>query len=207
MFKVKKRPPIKPKEVNPLIIMRTENTTNELQKFVNTCLFNKENVTGVEIGSYSGESSLIFINSGRFKTLFCIDPWVNGYDPNDPASLSNHKAEKVFDANTRNYKNIVKIKDYSYNVHTRFEDDSIDFLYIDGCHTYEGVKTDLELYFKKVKKGGIVGGHDFYLNSESWSGVKKAILEFFKNEYPCEVFEDGSWYYIKNENSITTNTF
>ena len=34
----------------------------------------------------------------------------------------------------------------------KFEDNSIDAIYIDGDHSYEGVKNDLELYYPKVKK-------------------------------------------------------
>jgi predicted O-methyltransferase YrrM len=36
----------------------------------------------------------------------------------------------------------------------------VDFLFIDGDHTYEGVRKDFEMYFPFVRKGGIVAFHD-----------------------------------------------
>ena len=51
--------------------------------------------------------------------------------------------------------------------------DDVDFVYIDGNHSYEFVKKDIELYYPKVRNGGILGGHDFNLY-----GVAKAVVEF-----------------------------
>lgn len=36
----------------------------------------------------------------------------------------------------------------------------ISFLFIDGDHSYEGVKKDFEMYSPLVKKGGIIAFHD-----------------------------------------------
>ncbi len=43
----------------------------------------------------------------------------------------------------------------------------VDFLFIDGDHTYEGVKLDFQMYSPLVKKGGIVGFHDIVVHHES----------------------------------------
>jgi predicted O-methyltransferase YrrM len=45
-------------------------------------------------------------------------------------------------------------------VKTFLEERRLDFLFIDGDHTYEGVKMDFEMYSKLVGKGGIIGFHD-----------------------------------------------
>lgn len=45
---------------------------------------------------------------------------------------------------------------------------SIDFLYLDGDHTYEGVKQDYEMYSPLVRSGGIIGFDDIRLNSNEW---------------------------------------
>lgn len=52
-----------------------------------------------------------------------------------------------------------------------------DMVLIDGDHTYEGVKSDLDFWIPKLKKGGIVWLHD-YLPVEEYPGVKKAIEGF-----------------------------
>ena len=57
----------------------------------------------------------------------------------------------------------------------------LDFLFIDGDHTYEGVKKDFELYSPLVAKGGIVAFHDIASHSANdackvdkfWNEIKK----------------------------------
>tara|TARA_R100001530_G_C4268081_1_gene142344 strand:- start:16 stop:606 length:591 start_codon:yes stop_codon:yes gene_type:complete len=53
-----------------------------------------------------------------------------------------------------------------------YEDGYFDLIFIDADHSYEGVKKDIETWYSKVKKGGVVAGHDF-----SWAGVQRAIAE------------------------------
>ena len=56
-----------------------------------------------------------------------------------------------------------------------FKDESLDFVFIDANHEYEEVKKDIELWYPKVKKGGIFAGHDY---SDTWQGVVKAVNEW-----------------------------
>jgi hypothetical protein len=51
--------------------------------------------------------------------------------------------------------------------------EQIDFVYIDGDHSYEGVSGDIATWFFKVRDGGIIGGHDY--NHPNFPGVKKAV--------------------------------
>jgi predicted O-methyltransferase YrrM len=59
---------------------------------------------------------------------------------------------------------------------SRFEDSSLDFVFIDACHTYEKVKMDIQAWLQKIKPGGILAGHDY---NESHPGVRKAVNELF----------------------------
>ena len=59
-----------------------------------------------------------------------------------------------------------------------FNNEQIDFLFIDGDHTYEGVKRDYEMYSPLVRKGGIVAFHDIGQNEQGgvhhvWNDVVK----------------------------------
>lgn len=154
----------------------------------------KQNMTGIQIGCYAGQSTEFFINSELFELFYCIDPWTNGYDAKDEANNSVEQAEKVFDEKFKNNKKIIKIKEYSWNAINNFQDESIDFIYIDGNHQYDAVKKDLELYYPKIKNGGIISGHDYCLY---WNGVKKAVDEFFKNKFSFVTFSDNSWMIYK----------
>ncbi len=59
-----------------------------------------------------------------------------------------------------------------------FTDGYFDWVYIDGNHLYEFVKTDLETYHRKVKTGGFIVGDDY--GAEGWweGGVTRAVDEF-----------------------------
>jgi len=141
----------------------------------------------VEIGSYVGDSTVVFAKN--FKTVYCIDPWVNGYDKNDEASYKHDMGVvmSVFDENIKPYDNVIKIRGYSDREHQRFNIHSLDMVYIDALHTYEGVKKDVYLWEKKIKKGGYLAGHDY---QSRFQGVIDAVNEFKK---PDMVFKDSSW--------------
>jgi predicted O-methyltransferase YrrM len=52
--------------------------------------------------------------------------------------------------------------------------EKVDLLFIDGDHTYEGVKKDFEMYSPLVRKGGIIAFHDIVFGPfENVSGVPK----------------------------------
>jgi len=71
-----------------------------------------------------------------------------------------------------------------------FENRQIDFLFIDGDHTYEGVKKDFELYGPLVRAGGTIAFHDILVNSpESDCNVNKFWNEI-KKKYEYKEFAD-----------------
>lgn len=45
-------------------------------------------------------------------------------------------------------------------VKAAFQGEPLDYLFIDGDHTYDGVKQDFELYSPLVRKGGVIALHD-----------------------------------------------
>jgi predicted O-methyltransferase YrrM len=61
------------------------------------------------------------------------------------------------------------------------EDNSFDIIYIDADHTYEHCLEDIQLWKPKVKKGGILCGHDYFISGVLWPGVKKAVDESFSS--------------------------
>jgi predicted O-methyltransferase YrrM len=88
-----------------------------------------------------------------------------------------------------------------------FEDESLDFVFIDGNHAYEWVVQDIALWSKKVRKGGIIYGHDFddYSHNRRWKEMHViwAVDGWMKSYkiHPWFVLEGNknkSWMYIKN---------
>lgn len=72
------------------------------------------------------------------------------------------------------------------------EDGSIDFVFIDADHSYEGCKADIEAWAPKVRKGGMVAGHDYH--RENWPGVVRAVDELGEK---INVLPDAVWVYFK----------
>lgn len=164
----------------------------EMCKDIKDYLYNlSENPIIVEIGSYMGESTEIFAQEFPFATICAVDPWINGYDDNDETSDADMiDVENQFDMRIKYYKNIIKIKDFSLNVNTV---DEIDMIYIDGSHRYEDVKADILYWKDKIKSGGIISGHDYYLTNtpKHVKGVEQAIIELLVTI--DKSYKDGSW--------------
>lgn len=153
---------------------------------------------GIEIGVGEGNYSNSILQNTNIKKLYSIDIWeLNQFNP-DPVGSYNRVLERFKDYIVKGRSECIKSN--SKNALGRFQDESIDFIYIDGDHSYEGVMNDLQ-YYSKLKKGGVICGHDY---SDSWPGTVKAVNEFFKDKTiftisPGSHTDDGqpSWLVIK----------
>ena len=144
----------------------------------------------IEVGSYRGESAQIFLGTNRFSRIYCIDPWKMYYDANDGAAFTDmSEVEKDFDQRVGGDCRVVKVKGTIDDFLSAYPDIKIDFAYVDGCHTYEAVKHDLQCILSSCPPHVAVGGHDYADNL--WEGVKRAIKECVGN--PDAVFPDTSW--------------
>ena len=149
----------------------------------------KDNTTMIEIGSYMGESTMLFASSKMFSKIYTIEPHSGTEIHIDENDYDWDIIKQEYKINTRHFDNITHIEDYSYNVVNQFKDESIDFIYIDANHSYESVKKDLELYLPKLKQNGWIGGHDY--NKKYWPGVIQAVNENLG--IPEHTFKDFSW--------------
>ena len=89
---------------------------------------------------------------------------------------------------------MVFVRGYSNEVHDLIPDD-LDFVYIDGNHDYEYVKKDIEVYYQKIRFGGVIGGHDFCAEH---LGVSQAVWEFV-NKHNLNLFANSKkdWWVVK----------
>jgi methyltransferase family protein len=144
-----------------------------------------------EVGSFAGESAEEFLKHTKISHLHAIDPWQGGYDPNDPASpLSGLPViEAEFDHRMKAFPGrCTKYRMTSADAARLFRDRSLDFVYIDALHTYEGVRSDIALWLPKIREGGFIGGHDYV---SSFPGVIRAVNEAVGS--PDQSFSDQSW--------------
>lgn len=125
---------------------------------------------GAEIGVRRGRFSRHLCKCNPKLRLYCIDPWMpygKKYTEKRQDGIY-REALKVLEPY-----NVTIIRETSIDALRHFGDETLDFIFIDGDHTFDYVAPDIIYWSKKVKSGGIVSVHDYY--SFGWSGVKQAV--------------------------------
>jgi hypothetical protein len=159
--------------------------------------------TFAEIGCWKGASTSFMAveiaNSNKDIDFYCIDTWKGSKEHTDPTNgghepmcLEPNGIFPLFMKNLEPVKDYIKpIQKTSKEACEEFPDDFFDFVFIDASHEYEDIKIDIDLWFPKVKKDGVLAGHDY-----GWLGVKRAVDEFVAaNDLKfIELVHDGpSW--------------
>lgn len=172
---------------------------------------------GAEIGTDNGRyTKWIFIKNKGVK-IYCVDPYL-AYD--DYVESHNREQEEI-DQHFERAKqrlaefNVEFIRKTSMEAVKDFEDNSLDFVFIDGNHTFQYVVNDIAEWEKKVKIGGIVSGHDYWrsfdskkpLYVETLNPIDKIKLVQVKDAIrawaganrinPWFVTKDNCWFYVK----------
>jgi len=152
---------------------------------------------GVEIGVERGHFAKVI---GEYSSkLYLVDPWkaYKGYREH----VSQDKLDGFFEETKERLKNlnVEIIRKFSLEAVNDFEDESLDFVYIDSNHSYENVKADIEAWRKKVKKGGIVAGHDYkrFKGQAHMYGVVEAVNELKDEVTIWRGDKSPSWNFIK----------
>lgn len=154
-------------------------------------------LVGLELGVWTGHNMGHLLEScSNIKMLYGVDPYLPYQDWNryiDENVMENAKNTAL--------KNITPFKERSELIIAKSEDvaerfNDLDFIFIDGDHSYEMCFKDLNLWYHRVKRGGIFSGHDFTL-----PGVNKALLEFrttsnIKGNF--KVIPNDVWFWIKD---------
>lgn len=133
---------------------------------------------GAEIGVAGGHFSEKLCRTIPNLKMFCIDPW-GTYDQNRRGGgQSQH--DRNYELTKEKLKNYdaTLIRKFSMDAIKDIEDESLDFVYIDGNHDFKFVLEDIIEWSKKVKPGGIVSGHDYYHFHNS--GVIEAVDLYVK---------------------------
>lgn len=121
---------------------------------------------GVEVGVNQGEYGIILCKAGL--KVYGIDCWENYRGYKRVGKYVSHYEEAVEALKDYDY---TIIKKYSMDALDDFEDGSLDFVYIDGNHTLPYIVMDIFGWERKVRRGGIISGHD-YANISGFSEHK-----------------------------------
>ncbi len=129
---------------------------------------------GVEVGVYTGQFTERLAKAGL--QVYGVDPWMVYEDFSH--SKSQRREEGHYEAakeRLASYHNCTLIRKTSMDAVKDFENESIDFVYIDGNHKFKYIAEDIWEWSKRVKKGGIVSGHDYFWEKGDYIHVKYVV--------------------------------
>lgn len=137
----------------------------------------------VELGVFQGRSAAFMgeciRKSGKKIKFYAIDDFESyKNNPSESQHFQGDLYEKCLEnlnkCGVRNHVGVIKGK--SADISKKFDDKSIDFLFLDAGHKYEDVINDLKNWYPKLKNNGLISGHDA---ADYAPGVLRALNEFF----------------------------
>lgn len=144
-------------------------------------LFPKNGV-GAELGVCQGDNAVMLYKHTQPSSLYLVDIWIK-----DESTYKNCPPHLHYD----DWMQMVSKKLPHPNVHLirqdtlkwldSLPDNFLDWIYIDSLHDYDHVNKEYSLSIKKVKKGGIIAGHDFVCHPPWKTGVIRAVLNQVQN--------------------------
>lgn len=171
---------------------------------------------GVEVGVDRGLFSEYMMKTIPSVKMFGVDPWSNTcYEDYNPYKLPQTYFEGCYEEAVKrltpfgdNYKIIRK---FSMDALTDFVDNSLDFVYIDANHDFTNFAMDLQYWFRKVRPGGIISGHDYvYYSYKKFNHVKRCLIAYARCYQMIPIFavmgirhgelkrdRYRSWFYVK----------
>jgi len=150
---------------------------------------------GAEIGVREGEFSEILCQANPQLELFSVDPYhvhpdyKFGRGNEENANATFLRAIKRLEPY-----NCSLVRHFSMDAVQQFGPESLDFVYIDGNHEFRNVVDDISEWSKRVRKGGIVSGHDYAIfNNHS----KRELIQVFHavTAY-TQAYEINPWFVL-----------
>ena len=165
----------------------------------------QKGLVGVEVGIFDGSHCWGLLENLDIEKLFMIDPY-ESY-PAHIKSVGQKRSEWLLARAKKRSKTWAKEKfpgkcthiyEKSITASNWFENEELDFVYLDGDHAYEYVKRELPKWYAKIKPGGLFGGHDY---SARRTGVTQAVIEYCRKKFKFEIVGDkryaADWFFWK----------
>jgi hypothetical protein len=167
---------------------------------------------GVDVGSFSEH----LLSKTELQKLFCVDPWYDdfgsGYQKDHFDPKGNTRMDECSDrlAEFTKTDRAELVKATGLEASAEIPDGYLDFVYIDGDHSLEGIYNDIYAWTPKVRVGGIVSGHDYKDGVNS--GMKdywgkdleyhvKTVVDYYGARYGYKIHPVGgivkSWWFVK----------
>jgi len=165
----------------------------------------KKKLKGAEIGVLNGNTAQRLLNDRPELIHIMVDPWKVPHKDDSWAAQKDKNASKPQKEHNKAYNNTLKAVRFAgkramiFRMTSKkaiefFADHSLDFVFIDGDHSYIGTALDIKLWLPKVKAGGWIGGHDYHHEKRpDFKGIDDAVDEAFKKE-DIETDVNHTWF-------------
>jgi len=153
------------------------NLETDVRALVPLIAIHGDNLVGAEIGVWKGDAFMTLLhNCPNIKTLHGVDLFQPYYDYLAPGVLNSNQPSITYDRKEIDFIKLVCYHRLEYSgqkdkicfhemdsneAAEYIDDDSLDFIFLDAYLTGEQAKNDLEVWYPKVKTGGIFSGHDW----------------------------------------------
>lgn len=139
----------------------------------------------VELGTWKGSTAKILRGLFPEAHLYLIDSWAPSseyLEKGGPTSLQAEDYETCYKQVSKFFEQDPQVSVIRKTSVEGIKDvpNEVDLVFIDADHSYESVKQDIGIWGKKVRKGGLLSGHDF---SPDFPGVMKAVEEVYQGKY------------------------
>lgn len=180
-------------------------TRNNLAELIRELDFKR----AVEVGVAAGEYSEILCKTNPQMKIYGVDPWTPYTGYTDYVKTSTFTSlYRTAVKRLAPYKNYEFVKEFSIDALKRFKDNSLDFVYIDANHKEPYISQDITEWYRKIKVGGILAGHDYTEKKTPKVDVTMAVSRFTKKNHIETWFvlgsgdEELSWMIVKQKSQF-----
>jgi len=160
--------------------------------------FKGKRIKVVEVGTFEGKNAEDILDRLSVTKFFIVDPYEShaDYSETEPGQTNKvlNKAMRKCGKRLSEYPHLITwLRKYSDDALDEIP--MVDFIYIDGDHSYKQAKKDMVNYWDKVNEGGILAGHD--ITAQNY-GVAQAFVEFCSERNLKPYITRTDWWVVKN---------
>ena len=155
----------------------------------------------VEIGAWLGRSTAFMAveiaNSAKSIEFYAVDTWRGSPSESHHQDIVQRHGGSMYPAFLKNMRTggvaqyVTPLEMTSREATSRFDSDSLDFVFIDGCHDYPAVRDDISRWKTKVKPGKFLAGHDL-----ERQGIRQAVQDVLP--WSQVISRRSSWFWCKD---------
>jgi hypothetical protein len=161
---------------------------------------------GAEVGTWKGDFAAALLRRTKPQRLHLVDPWEYRPDPSyknamygDRAPGGQPRMDAIHGAVCQRFSPHIEagrvVVHRARSVDAARDLEALDWVYIDGDHTYDAVNEDLEAFYALLKPGGVIAGDDYGMVGWWDDGVKRAVDDF-AGRTSCELTVLGNQFFI-----------